>query len=51
LKWRIYAGVFERSIAPCCGAHAASTTYAVCYVALWSLVAMAMYRYRLFVGV
>jgi predicted acyltransferase len=51
LKWEIYWHAFGSWAAPCCGTEAASLLYAIAYVALWTAVAMLMYRRRVFVGV
>jgi predicted acyltransferase len=51
LKWEIYSRGFGAWIVPCCGVEAASVVYALTYVALWTIVAIVLYRRRIFVGI
>jgi predicted acyltransferase len=51
IKWILYSRGFASWLSACCGAELASLSYAIVYVALWALVAIAMYRRGVFVGI
>jgi len=51
IKWRLYSHWVEPVVGACCGAEAASFAYALAYVTLWTAIAIAMYRRRIFIGI
>ena len=51
LKSELYHRLFAEWLQPCCGAEAASLTYAVAYVVLWTVVMLQMHRRRIFIGI